>query len=135
MRLILGVDLKKDRATLEAAYNDAQGVTAAFNRNVLTRINRELGADFRPDDFRHVAFFDEERGRIEMHLESRIEQVVHVCGRQIVFRAGERIHTENSYKFSLQDVDDVCLRAGFRLVAHWTDDLHRFGVVYLTLST
>ena len=130
--MVLGVDMKKDRSTLEAAYNDEQGVTAEFNRNVLVRINRETGADFRPHAFRHVALYNDEAGRIEMHLESAVDQVVRVSGHEFALAAGERIHTENSYKFSVQDVHSLAESAGFRVVEHWTDQSQLFGVFYLT---
>ena len=99
--LIIGVDLVKDASILNAAYNDAAGVTARFNFNLLTRINRELGATFDPASFSHHAFFNSERHRIEMHLASKKRQKVSVAGRSIEFRSGETIHTENSYKYTL----------------------------------
>src|SRR4051812_42636215 len=99
--LIVGVDLIKDAAVLDAAYNDTAGVTAAFNLNLLRRINRELGADFDLDRFRHHAFFSRERSRVEMHLASGAAQKVHLCDRRISFACGETIHTENSYKYSV----------------------------------
>jgi uncharacterized SAM-dependent methyltransferase len=94
--LLLGIDLRKDAAVLERAYNDAAGVTAAFNRNLLVRINRELGADFDPAGFRHVAFYDRDRSRVEMHLVSAAAQRVRVGAAVFGIRAGESIHTENS---------------------------------------
>jgi dimethylhistidine N-methyltransferase len=119
--LLIGVDLRKDIAVLEAAYDDPLGVTAAFNLNLLARINRELGADFDPRAFRHVAFFDAGRSRIEMHLESRVAQRVRLGGREIDFAAGERIHTENSYKYAVEDFTALAARAGWRARAAWTD--------------
>ena len=98
-RLLLGADLVKDRATLEAAYDDAAGVTAAFNLNLLHRLNRELGADFDVSAFRHRAVWNAEEERVEMHLESTRAQRAHLGGREIRFRAGETIHTENSHKY------------------------------------
>src|SRR5919107_1362299 len=113
--LLLGADLKKDPAALEAAYDDPLGVTAAFNLNLLARINRELDADFSVRDFRHVASYDEREGRVEMHLESTREQSVRVgaLGLRVDFRAGERVHTENSYKYSLDELSTLAADTGF----------------------
>jgi dimethylhistidine N-methyltransferase len=126
--MLVGVDLKKDPARLYAAYNDAQGVTAAFNLNLLLRINRELGADFDPAAFRHVAFYDVARGRIEMHLKSLRAQVVSLGGRRFAFSAGERIHTENSCKYGLDEFAALAVAAGFRPQAVWTDPERLFAV-------
>jgi len=130
--LLLGVDLRKDEAVLERAYNDAAGVTAAFNRNLLVRINRELGGDFDLAAFRHVAFYNRERARIEMHLVSTRPQRVRVGPATFAFRAGESIHTENSYKY---DVGELAARAagrGLVLEEAWTDDREYFAVLYLS---
>jgi L-histidine Nalpha-methyltransferase len=128
-RLLLGADLKKDAATLEAAYDDPLGVTAAFNLNLLARINRELGADFSPRDFRHVALYNEAEGRVEMHLESLREQTVGVeaLGRRIDFSAGERVHTENSYKYSLDELSTLAAATGFAREHTWLDPAERFS--------
>ncbi len=126
--MLVGVDLKKDHALLHAAYNDAQGVTAAFNLNLLARINRELGGDFDLARFRHVAFYDAVLGRIEMHLESLAVQVVTVAGRRFEFAAGERIHTENSCKYSIDEFAALARRAGFSHRAVWTDPQQYFAV-------
>jgi L-histidine N-alpha-methyltransferase len=128
-RLLLGADLKKEAAALEAAYDDPLGVTAAFNLNLLARINRELGADFSPRDFRHVALYDEREGRVEMHLESTHEQTVRVeaLDLDIGFRAGERIHTENSYKYSLGELSALAAATGFELGHTWLDPEERFS--------
>lgn len=122
-RLLLGADLKKDAGVLEAAYDDALGVTAAFNLNVLARMNRELRADFDPRGFRHVALYDEAEGRVEMHLESTREQVVRVgaLGLELKFSAGERVHTENSYKYSPEDLSELAAATGFELARTWLD--------------
>ncbi|QJW95529.1 L-histidine N(alpha)-methyltransferase [Frigoriglobus tundricola] len=133
--LLLGLDLRKDPAVLEPAYNDTRGVTAAFNRNLLVRINRELGADFDPTAFRHRAFYNRERDRIEMHLVSAAEQSVQVCGRAFAFRAGESIHTENSYKYDLDDFARRAAECGWRAGASWTDEQRYFAVTYLTAAT
>jgi dimethylhistidine N-methyltransferase len=126
--LIVGIDLVKDARTLTAAYNDAAGVTAKFNLNLLARINRELGADFDLASFCHQAFYNRERQRIEMHLASRVRQRVSVCGRTIEFRAGETIHTENSYKYTIESFGALARGAGWTTVAAWTDADGYFSV-------
>jgi dimethylhistidine N-methyltransferase len=130
--LIIGVDLIKDRQVLHAAYNDAAGVTAAFNLNLLTRINRELGADFDLDAFEHHAIYNADLHRIEMHLASRKAQKVRVCGRTITFRAGETIHTENSYKYTPESFAVLARGAGWTPKALWTDENDYFSVHALT---
>ena len=130
--LLLGIDLRKEVAVLERAYNDIAGVTAAFNRNLLVRINREFGADFDPDAFRHSAFYDGERSRIEMHLVSVAEQRVQVGEAVFEFRAGESIHTENSYKYDVAEFAGKAARCGLNLDATWTDARNYFAVLYLT---
>lgn len=129
--LILGVDRRKDRATLEAAYDDADGVTAAFNRNALVRLNREFGADFSLDHFVHRATWNDEASRIEMHLVSLADQVVTVAGMAIPFTAGETIWTESSYKYDRQRLDALVAAGGWRIEALWTDAQERFWVGYL----
>lgn len=126
--LLIGVDLKKDPAILNAAYDDAAGVTAAFNRNLLARMNRELGANFDLSAFRHWAFYNEAAGRVEMHLVSTRDQTARVGGHPIRFAAGESIHTENSYKYALNEFEQVASRAGLRLVTLWTDPRRLFSV-------
>ncbi len=126
--MLIGVDLKKDPAVLHAAYNDAQGVTAAFNVNLLERINRELGADFEVAKFRHIAFYDAVAGRIEMHLESQCAQSVSVSGRRFAFAAGERLHTENSCKYSVDEFRQLAQSAGFRARQVWSDPQQYFAV-------
>jgi dimethylhistidine N-methyltransferase len=132
--LLVGVDLKKAPALLNAAYDDARGITAAFNLNVIARINRELGADFDVDGFRHRAFYDEAMGRIEMHLVSVREQFVAVGGRRFRFAAGETIHTENSCKYSVQEFQALAREAGFEPVRVWTDPAMLFSVHYLVVT-
>jgi L-histidine N-alpha-methyltransferase len=129
--LVIGVDLPKDRAILERAYDDAAGVTAEFNLNILRRLNRELGADFDLDAFKHVALWNEAESRIEMHLESRSAQTVRVAGRRFAFAAGERIHTENSYKYSFDTFCRIARRAGFTPRRTWTDSDELFSVHFL----
>jgi dimethylhistidine N-methyltransferase len=126
--LLIGVDLKKDKATLEAAYADAQGVTARFNLNLLERINRELNGDFQLNRFRHKAFYDPIAGRIEMHLESLASQIVHVAGERFGFAPGETIHTEISCKYSVAEFQELGKRAGFSPEKVWTDLEQLFSV-------
>lgn len=132
--LVIGVDLKKDPAILNAAYNDAEGVTAAFNLNLLTRINRELGADFDIGTFRHEAFYNPEQGRVEMHLVSVRDQVVELDGMRFEFGEGENIHTECSYKYSIEEFKSLAARAGFGSAAVWTDPEALFSVHYLEVE-
>lgn len=131
--LLIGVDLKKDSETLESAYNDGKGVTAAFNKNLLHRINRELDGDFNVDKFEHLAFYNGDLGRIELHLESLVPQAVHVGGEEIVFEEGETIHTENSYKYNLEEFAFLAARAGMTAEKVWTDPRDLFSVQYLTV--
>lgn len=128
--ILLGVDLVKDRDVLLDAYDDAAGVTAAFNRNVLVRINRELGADFNPLAFTHRAFWNSTHSRIEMHLESRRSQRVHIAGLDMTvhFAAGETIHTENSFKYQPGQAQEMLVQAGFLPTAAWTDERNWFAV-------
>jgi dimethylhistidine N-methyltransferase len=126
--LVIGVDLKKAKRVLDAAYDDAQGVTAEFNLNLLARINRELGGDFQLKRFRHKAFYDEARGRVEMHLESLYQQFAHVAGRRFDFRTGETIHTEISCKYTVAEFQALAAGARFHAEAVWTDPANRFAV-------
>lgn len=126
--LIIGVDLVKDKAVLDAAYDDAAGVTAAFNGNLLVRIERELGADIDLDGFVHRAFFNMEASRIEMHLVSRRAQVVTVAGRSFHFAEGETIHTENSYKYTIDSFRALATEAGWTAEAVWTDPDALFSI-------
>ena len=130
--LLLGIDLVKDIPTLVAAYDDASGVTAAFNRNVLARINRELGADFDLMKFRHKVRWNGEHSRIEMHLESLMAHDVSIgaLDLSVAFRRGETIHTENSYKYSIQGVQHLLAQTGFTVFEDWTD-VHRWFGVFL----
>ena len=130
---IVGVDLIKDTQVLQKAYCDSQGVTAKFNLNLLARINRDLGAKFNLDCFEHHAFFNRERSRIEMHLASLKRQRIKVCGECIEFRAGETIHTENSYKYSLESFGALARGAGWTPTAVWTDPDNYFSVHTLSL--
>ena len=121
-QLLIGFDLKKDPLRLHAAYNDAAGVTAAFNLNLLERLNRELGADFDPARFRHYAFYNPVAGRIEMHLVSLTEQDVNVAGQRFHFALGETLHTEHSYKFRCDEFSAMAKAAGWPLKAEWEHD-------------
>jgi dimethylhistidine N-methyltransferase len=127
--LLIGFDLIKDARILHAAYNDAQGVTAAFNKNMLAHINRELGGNFDLNAFAHVAFWNPRKSRIEMHLESLRNQTVRISdlGRSFPFAKGERIHTENSYKFTAASMRRLLRRSGFKLEKSWTDEKGWFG--------
>ena len=137
--MLIGVDLQKDKQILEAAYNDCQGVTAAFNFNILHHINRILGTQFNVDYFEHKAIYSEEKNRIEMHLVSTMDQIVNISDAQIsagdskniVFKKGETIHTENSYKYSKQGFTDLVEGAGFEVRECWSDDKNYFAMFYL----
>ena len=129
---LIGVDLQKDAAILIPAYDDTQGITAAFNRNLLIRLNREAAAGFDVDSFRHRAIWNASSSRIEMHLESLQPQSVVVAGELIHFQAGETIHTENSYKHSLKGFRDLAVRAGWTPVEAWTDHEGLFSIHLLT---
>lgn len=128
---LIGVDMKKDQSVLEEAYNDCNGVTAAFNKNVLTRLNVELGADFDVDQFHHIAFYNEKEGRIEMHLKSSEDQTVTIRGDQYALKKREMIHTENSYKYSIREFQWLSSQCGYRPVKVWTDSKGLFSVYYL----
>lgn len=130
-RLILGVDLAKDEGTLVAAYDDAQGVTAAFNLNLLKRANREAGADFDLESFDHRAVWNADESRIEMHLVSRRDQTVRVDGRSFAFAAGETLHTENSYKFTVSGVAAMAEATGWALGRTWISPPPEFAVLLL----
>ena len=132
--LLIGVDLKKDEDILVRAYDDAQGVTAAFNRNVLERINRELGGCFDIETFRHRALYNGAEGRIEMHLVSEKDQTVTVHDRDFTFTEGETIHTEDSYKYHVEEFSSFAARAGFCSARTWVDGDGLFSLHYLTLG-
>ena len=128
--LLLGIDLVKDAGLLEAAYDDALGVTAAFNKNLLRNVNQLLAADFDVRQWRHVALFDAEQSRIEMHLEASCDLTVSWPGHARRFRAGERIHTESSYKYTLDGMKDLLGQAGFNQVRYWCDPNQWFAVFW-----
>jgi dimethylhistidine N-methyltransferase len=129
--LLIGVDLQKDIAILQRAYNDRQGVTAAFNLNVLRHINRLTGSRFALDGFAHVAFYNSDEQRIEMHLQSRHQQEVVIGGERIQFRAGEHIVTEYSYKYTAESFTALAAQAGFRRRQIWLDEQNLFSVHFL----
>jgi dimethylhistidine N-methyltransferase len=129
--LLAGVDRKKSKAVLEQAYNDEQGVTAAFNLNVLAHLNAVLNADFALDQFRHVARYNEAAGCIQMFLQSGADQSVRVAGQTVTFTQGELIHTENSYKYSEAEFIELAGRAGFRPVEVWSDSQAWFSLYLL----
>jgi len=126
--LLIGVDLKKDERILNRAYNDAEGVTAAFNLNVLAHINRAFGANFQLDQFRHHAAYNEALGRIEMYLVSRIDQTVSLGDAEISFKRDERILTEVSHKYTVEDFERLAVRGGFHVQDVWTDRDRLFSV-------
>jgi dimethylhistidine N-methyltransferase len=132
--LLIGVDLRKDEDILHAAYNDAAGVTAAFNMNLLERINRELEADFDLAAFRHDARWVADKGRIEMHLVSERDQEVRIDGAHFAFAAGETIHTEDSHKYGIDEFQELAARAGWRAFRHWTDADALFSLHYLRVA-
>jgi L-histidine Nalpha-methyltransferase len=130
--LLIGVDLQKDTGILHRAYNDAAGTTAAFNLNSLSHLNTITGADFDLSRFRHVAFYNEQDSRIEMHLESHVDQAISMAGEQICLAAGERILTEYSYKYTLEGFAELAARAGLGASEHWVDDAGLFSLQYFT---
>ena len=133
--LLIGVDLKKDPAILNAAYNDSAGLTAQFNLNLLQRLHTELGAEVDPRGFRHRAFYNAGRGRIEMHLVSRRAQDIRLGGQRFHFAPGDGIHTENSYKYSVDEFHALARGAGLRPRQVWLDDERLFSVHYLSANT
>ena len=128
--MLIGADLKKDPEILEAAYNDRAGLNAAFNLNLLERINRELGGDIDIGRFEHLAFYNERKGRMELYLKSLADQSATIAGRRFEFAEGELIHTENSYKYAVDEFRDLARRAGFAPVHTWTDRNGLFSVHY-----
>ena len=127
-RLILGADLKKDPEILQRAYDDSQGVTAQFNLNLLTRANRELGSNFDLRKFEHQAIYNEAEGRMESYLVSTTDQTVKLLGQEIKFAAGEKMHTENSHKYDIEDIEKLCCSAGWAIQNVCTDDERLFSV-------
>lgn len=128
--LLIGVDTKKDAARLNAAYADPLGVTASFNLNILNHVNRLTGSDFDVNKFRHIGLYNEALGRVEMHLEAKTDCVVRIGDSSREFAAGERIHTENSYKYARYEFESLLLQAGFTTIQCWQDDARDFCVFY-----
>jgi dimethylhistidine N-methyltransferase len=131
--LLIGVDLQKDVDVMEAAYNDERGVTAQFNLNLLHRINRELGADFDVEQFEHLAYYNPREGRVEIYIVSRRDQFVTFANREFRFRAGERIHTENSHKYTVEGFAALAAEAGLTLRRCWTDPRRNFAVMHFAV--
>jgi len=129
--MLIGADVKKDKAILDAAYNDAEGLNAAFNLNLLHRIAKELDSDIAIDDFEHVAFYNPDEGRVELYIRSLKDQTAVIAGRRFSFAAGEMIHTENSYKYAIPEFRALAARAGFSALDTWTDPEGKFSVHYL----
>lgn len=132
--VIVGFDLVKSAEKLEAAYNDKQGITAEFNKNLLHRINNELGADFNLNQFKHKAIFNSQESRIEMHLKSQTDQSVSINQQQFSFSKDESIHTENSYKYSLEMFQQLVKRANLTIKKHWTDEENMIAICYLVAA-
>lgn len=131
--LLIGIDLEKDKSILDKAYNDRKGVTAKFNLNILSRINRELGGKFKLSAFEHKSFYSIQKHRIEMHLESKIDQQVRIeaIGKIFYFKKGETIHTENSYKYSQERLKEVVKNAGLEVTKNFTDPKKQYSLVLL----
>lgn len=132
--LLIGVDLKKDLEALQSAYNDTKGVTSDFNKNLLSRINRECESNFNLDNFKHHVFYNQEHGRIEMHLKSLVDQTIHFNESPINFKSGETIHTENSYKYSLEEFQNLANSAGWTRRQFWTDKQGLFSLQYFEIE-
>ena len=132
--VLVGVDLHKSENVLNAAYNDSEGVTAEFNRNILNAVNILTGANFSPQGYSHRAFYNKELKRIEMHLVSKESQTIKINGSTVEFREGESLHTENSYKYSLESFTALCNAAGFTCQQSWLDEEKLFSVHYLTVA-
>lgn len=132
--LLIGVDLRKEASILEQAYDDSQGVTAAFNMNLLERIGAELDGDVNVERFRHVAVWNPDAGRVEMYLESLDDQEIAINGHRFHLKEGERIHTENSHKYTVEGFAELASSAGFRPVRYWMDEDELFSVHYLETS-
>lgn len=128
--LLIGVDTKKDAARLNAAYADPLGVTASFNLNILNHVNRQIGSDFDVNKFRHIGFYNESMGRVEMHLETKADCIVRIGDSHREFAAGERIHTENSHKYARYEFESLLQQAGFTTIQCWQDNAQDFCVFY-----
>ena len=129
--MLIGADVRKDKRVLDAAYNDSAGLNAAFNLNLLVRIQNELDSDIEIDSFEHLAFYNPEEGRVELYIRSLLAQTASIAGSRFEFAAGELIHTENSYKYAMPQFRELAARAGFDTLDTWTDAEDRFAVYYL----
>jgi L-histidine Nalpha-methyltransferase len=131
--LLIGIDLEKDKSILDRAYNDKNGITAKFNFNVLARINRELEGEFNISNFEHRSFYNIHKHRIEMHLESKLDQQVRIgaIGKKFYFKKGEKIHTENSYKYSLRRLNKLVKKAGLQVIRNFTDPEEQYTLLLL----
>jgi len=127
--LLIGIDLKKESQILERAYNDCRGITAKFNLNILKNMNSTFGTNFEINKWKHIAFYNEEHGRIEMHLQSLEDQSVRLNGTSIAFKKDETIHTENSYKYSIEEFEEM-IKDFYRLIEVWSDSDNKFAVCY-----
>lgn len=127
-RILIGVDLKKDKTVLERAYNDSEGITAEFNLNLIDRINREFELNLNKSDFKHIAFYNEENGRIEMHIEVRRDMNINLDGNNIYFREGELIHTENSYKYDVNEFNNLAKKNHLEVEKIWIDQRKYFSL-------
>jgi L-histidine N-alpha-methyltransferase len=131
--LLIGIDLEKDKSILDRAYNDKKGITAKFNFNILGRINRELDGEFNISNFEHKSFYNIHKHRIEMHLESKLDQQVRIgaIGKTFYFKKGETIHTENSYKYSLPRLNRLVKKAGLQVIRNFTDTNKQYTLILL----
>jgi uncharacterized SAM-dependent methyltransferase len=131
--LLIGIDLEKDKSILDSAYNDKNGITAKFNFNVLTRINRELDGEFNLSSFEHKSFYNVHKHRIEMHLKSKLDQQIRIgaIGKMFYFKKGETIHTENSYKYSLHRLNKLIKKAGLQVIRNFTDPDEQYTLILL----
>ncbi len=132
--LVIGVDLRKDKKLMERAYNDSKGLTAEFNKNILKGINKKTGSKFNADCFEHLAYFNEKKKRIEMHLISKKNQIINISDKKIKFKKGESIHTENSYKYSIEEFKHLCESSGYKTIDFLTDKNNYFGVFFLRVT-
>ena len=132
--LLIGIDLQKEISTIEAAYNDAKGLTASFSLNILNRINCELAGDIKPEQFEHVANYNEMYGRVEIGLRSRQAQVVEIGGEQFAFDQGEEIHTEYSHKYTIEGFAEIASETGLEFRRAWTDPNEFFAVLHFVVG-
>jgi uncharacterized SAM-dependent methyltransferase len=126
--VLVGVDLKKDKQVLEKAYNDSESITAEFNLNLIDRISREFGLNLDKSDFKHVAFYNEKKGRIEMHIEAGRDIILDLDGNKILLKKGERIHTENSYKYDIDEFTSLAVMNHLKVRKIWKDKNNYFAL-------